>query len=269
MVFATSFALAQSDAEGCEDHPFFNRLPNYLIYECFENYNEYEFMMGDDNVETLEGTLTHILYSYDGEYGPNLPSRLQIIKNYENAILKIGGKKVYSRTKSDGEWTGGTFHLQKDGNEYWVGIYDLINDPVDQFSFYLMKMEGMEQEIEANEMFEQLNAGKSLTLYINFETGKSAIKSESLNIVDELFQMMQENPSLAIVIEGHTDNVGNKASNQTLSEDRAGSLKSVLIDKGIGSDRIKTVGYGQDKPITGNETTEGQAENRRVEIKKM
>lgn len=269
LVFAVNLVLAQSDAEGCNDHPFFNRLSNYVIYDCIENYNEYEFMMGEDKTETLEGTLSHILYSYDGPFGPNLPSRLQVLKNYEQAILKMGGKKIYSRTKSDGGWTGGTFHLQKDGQEYWVGIYDLINDPVDQFSFYLLTMEGMEQEIEANEMFEQLNSGKSLTLYINFETGKTAIKTESQSILDELFTMMHENPSLAITIEGHTDNAGSKTSNQTLSEHRAESVKRVLMDKGIGNDRIKTIGYGQDLPIADNETTEGQAKNRRVEIKKM
>lgn len=127
----------------------------------------------------------------------------------------------------------------------------------------------MKQDISANEMFEQLNSGQSLTLYINFETGKSTIKSESQPIVDEIYKMMKDNPSLKILIEGHTDNVGNKASNQTLSEQRAASVKTALVNKGIAADRINTVGYGQDKPIADNSTDEGRAKNRRVEIKKM
>jgi len=270
MFCVTSLLFAQEmDAEGCKDHPFFNRLENYYIDGCKENYNEYEFMMGNDKTQILEGTLIDILYTYDGPFGPNLPSKLQVIRNYENAIAKMGGQKVYSRTTDDGGWTGATFHLQKDGSEYWLGIYDLINNPVDQFTFVLMTVEGMKQEITANEMFEKINSGLPITLYINFETGKSAIKSDSENIVEELYQMMNENPDLKILVEGHTDNVGNKYSNQSLSEKRAASLKTALVTKGISSSKIETVGFGQDQPLADNSTDEGRAKNRRIEIKKI
>lgn len=263
-----SFAQ-EPDAENCRDHPFFNRLEKYYIGDCTENYNEYEFVIGKDKSQVMEGTLTKILYSYDGPFGPNLPSKLQVVKNYEAAIANMGGKKIYSRTTDDGGWTGATFQLQKDGDEYWLGIYDLNNNPVDQFYFVLLKKEGMKQEITANEMFEKINSGEALSLYINFETGKSAIKSESLHIVDELYNMMKENPSLKISVEGHTDNVGGKASNQTLSESRSASLKAALIKKGIASDRVRTAGFGQDNPIADNSTEDGRSKNRRVEIKKI
>lgn len=270
MFCVTSLLFAQEmDAEGCKDHPFFNRLENYYIDGCKENYNEYEFMMGNDKTQILEGTLIDILYTYDGPFGPNLPSKLQVIRNYENAIAKMGGQKVYSRTTGDGGWTGATFHLQKDGSEYWLGIYDLINNPVDQFTFVLLTVQGMKQEITANEMFEKINSGLPITLYINFETGKSAIKSDSENIVEELYQMMNENPDLKILVEGHTDNVGNKYSNQSLSEKRAASLKTALVTKGISSSKIETVGFGQDQPLADNSTDEGRAKNRRIEIKKI
>lgn len=266
----TNLLFAQEmDAEGCKDHSFFNRIENYYIEGCKENYNEYEFMIGNDKTQTLEGTLIDILYTYDGPFGPNLPSKLQVIRNYENAVAKMGGKKVYSRTTDDGGWTGATFHLQKDGNDYWLGIYDLNNNPVDQFTLVLLTIEGMKQEIVANEMFEKINSGLPLALYINFETGKSAIRSDSENIVQELYQMMSENPTLQILVEGHTDNVGNKTSNQILSEQRAASLKSALVQKGIGTDKIKTVGFGQDQPLADNSTDDGKAKNRRIEIKKI
>ncbi|WP_163515271.1 OmpA family protein [Gelidibacter japonicus] len=270
MFCVTSLLFAQEmDAEGCKDHPFFNRLENYYIDGCKENYNEYEFMMCNDKTQILEGTLIDILYTYDGPFVPNLPSKLQVIRNYENAIAKMGGQKVYSRTTDDGGWTGATFHLQKDGSEYWLGIYDLINNPVDQFTFVLLTVQGMKQEITANEMFEKINSGLPITLYINFETGKSAIKSDSENIVEELYQMMNENPELNILVEGHTDNVGNKASNQSLSEKRATGLKTALVTKGISSSKIETVGFGQDQPLADNSTDEGRAKNRRIEIKKI
>ncbi|WP_190246181.1 OmpA family protein [Gelidibacter gilvus] len=270
MACVTNPLFAQEmDAEGCKDHPFFNRLENYYIDGCKENYNEYEFMMGNDKTQTLEGNLIDILYTYDGPFGPNLPSKLQVIRNYENAVAKMGGKKVYSRTTDDGGWTGATFHLQKDGTQYWLGIYNLINNPVDQFTLVLLTIEGMTQEITANEMFEKIDSGLPLALYVHFETGKSTIKSESEPIVEALYQMMYENPTLHILVEGHTDNVGNKTSNQTLSEQRATSLKSALVNKGIAPDKIKTVGFGQDQPLEDNSTDDGKAKNRRIEIKKI
>lgn len=133
----------------------------------------------------------------------------------------------------------------------------------------IAEKETMKQDILANEMYDKINSGDALTLYINFESGKSAIKSESNSIIDELYKMLSSNPNLKIIIEGHTDNVGNSASNKTLSEQRATSVKNSLASKGISVDRIKTIGYGQDKPIADNSTEEGKAKNRRVEIKKQ
>jgi len=118
-------------------------------------------------------------------------------------------------------------------------------------------------------MFEKVNAGTSVALYINFDTGKSSISSESQTLVEELYKMVNANPSLKIMVEGHTDNVGNQGSNQTLSEQRAASVKQALVSKGIAPERISTKGFGQDKPISDNTTEEGKAKNRRVEIKKL
>ncbi len=81
--------------------------------------------------------------------------------------------------------------------------------------------------------------------------------------------MLKENPSLKILIEGHTDNIGKKEVNQKLSEQRAESVKATLVQKGIEEEGIKTTGFGQDKPLSDNSKEEGRAKNRRVEIKKI
>jgi len=80
--------------------------------------------------------------------------------------------------------------------------------------------------------------------------------------------MMNSNPDLKIGVEGHTDNVGTPASNKTLSEARAKSVVSAIVAQGIAADRLSPVGFGQDKPITDNNTEEGRAQNRRVELVK-
>ena len=115
------------DAENCKDHPFFNRLDKFYIAECKQNYSEYEFTIGEDKIQTFEGTVTEILYSFTGLDESNLPSKLQVVKNYENAILKMGGKKIYSSTSANGGWIGATFYYQKDGADYWLGIYNIKN----------------------------------------------------------------------------------------------------------------------------------------------
>lgn len=81
--------------------------------------------------------------------------------------------------------------------------------------------------------------------------------------------MLSANPTLKIIVEGHTDNVGSSPSNKTLSEQRALSVKTALVNKGIPAERIEAVGYGQDVPVADNSTEEGRTKNRRVEIKKQ
>ena len=87
-------------------------------------------------------------------------------------------------------------------------------------------------------------------------------------IIDQIVQMMNSNPDLKIGVEGHTDNVGTPASNKTLSEARAKSVVSAIVAQGIAADRLSPVGFGQDKPIADNNTEEGRAQNRRVELVK-
>lgn len=269
--FSLNLSFAQNnDAEGCKDHPLVDRMPNFSLFKCEESYNEMEVVVGEGKKENLEGTVYNYEYYINDDV--KAPSIFQILKNYENAIVSKGGEKIYSHSKGDADgYVGATFRMKSAGDTYWLTFtyFNGSDAACDGYFMSIIKVEGMKQEITANEMFEKINSGNSLMLYINFETGKSLIKSESQAIIDQLHQMLKENPSLKIVIEGHTDNVGNKASNQTLSEQRAASVKQALVKKEINTERIKTVGYGQDKPIADNTTEDGKAQNRRVEIKKM
>ena len=77
---------------------------------------------------------------------------------------------------------------------------------------------------------------------------------------------MVANPNVRVVITGHTDNVGGQKFNQTLSLKRAQAVKNWLVKKGIPSNRMRTVGRGQNEPVASNDTDEGRAENRRMEF---
>ncbi|MFN0176946.1 MAG: OmpA family protein [Saprospiraceae bacterium] len=100
-----------------------------------------------------------------------------------------------------------------------------------------------------------------------FETGSAALRSESLSELNRLAQLLTESPALKIQINGHTDNVGEDAFNQTLSEARAKAVHDYLLTKNIPAERLRFKGYGETKPILGsNDTTEGRARNRRTEF---
>jgi OmpA-OmpF porin, OOP family len=108
---------------------------------------------------------------------------------------------------------------------------------------------------------------KPITLNnIYFETGKSELLQSSFDELNSLYAILKSNPAMMIQVSGHTDNVGNTGFNVTLSEDRAKAVYDYLINKGIAAARLTYIGYGSSKPIASNDTDEGKAKNRRVEI---
>lgn len=102
---------------------------------------------------------------------------------------------------------------------------------------------------------------------IEFTTGRSTIKVESYPVLDEIAQVLKENTSMRLRVEGHTDSVGSAAVNKRLSQSRAEAVRDYLISRGIGPDRLVAVGHGQERPIADNSTEEGRAKNRRVEFR--
>lgn len=100
-----------------------------------------------------------------------------------------------------------------------------------------------------------------------FETGKANLKSSSFKAIDELASAMTAKKTMEIEIAGHTDNVGDKATNLKLSQERAEAVRSYLIKKGISSGRITARGYGDTKPVADNSTEAGRQQNRRTEVK--
>ena len=114
-----------------------------------------------------------------------------------------------------------------------------------------------------------MSEGKFISYGISFDVGKSLIKPESMGEINRVVQLMTENPNLKFSVEGHTDNTGNAASNQTLSEARSKAIVDKLVSLGISADRLSSSGKGQNSPIADNATDEGRAKNRRVEFVKL
>jgi outer membrane protein OmpA-like peptidoglycan-associated protein/curli biogenesis system outer membrane secretion channel CsgG len=120
-------------------------------------------------------------------------------------------------------------------------------------------------------MRQQLDeTGKIITHGILFDSGSDVIKGESYKTLAEIGQLLSEDPNLRLSIEGHTDSDGETAYNQDLSERRAASVKTYLVERyQLDASRLEARGFGEEKPIDNNTTAEGKANNRRVELVKL
>jgi OmpA-OmpF porin, OOP family len=104
---------------------------------------------------------------------------------------------------------------------------------------------------------------------VNFDTGLAVIRPESFTQLDIVAEFMRLKKTARVEISGHTDNVGNPKANKTLSHKRAHSCRAYLISKGIDGSRIDYAGYGEERPVTTNDTPEGRQKNRRIEVKEL
>ncbi|MDP2815839.1 MAG: OmpA family protein [Rectinemataceae bacterium] len=256
-------ALAEEDRDG-KDHPLFNRMPGTWIYSYKAvDFDAHTFRDEKGNKINVEGRYYYIHY-YPEEGTPQL-SKLKILRNYENAVKKIGGIVL----KSDFE-DASYMKLVKGGKEIWVEVR-AVNGQEPQL--IIIEKEAMAQEIVANaEAFSNdlKEIGHTAVYGIFFDTGQSVIKPESEAAMSEIAKLLKKEAGLKVNVVGHTDNVGGMDSNMKLSQSRADAVVQVLVGKyGIGTNRLKAYGVGPLAPVASNDTEEGKAKNRRVELVKQ
>lgn len=129
-----------------------------------------------------------------------------------------------------------------------------------------------EKIADAMKVFESFNESSTRSIImegITFEPGKSTLTQDAKLVLDNVASMLSANNKLKIQINGHTDNTGNAVANRKISLERAKSVRTYLISKGINETRLSAQGFGSDKPITTNKTEKGREKNRRVEFVKI
>lgn len=122
---------------------------------------------------------------------------------------------------------------------------------------------------QMNTIGKKFTDAKIVTHGITFDVDKADIKPESMGTLNMIVKIMNNNPDLKFEVDGHTDNTGQAAHNLSLSQQRADAVKAQLEKMGISASRLTTKGFGDTKPISDNNTTDGRANNRRVEFVKM
>jgi outer membrane protein OmpA-like peptidoglycan-associated protein len=262
-------ALAQEDSKGCKDHPLFTRMDGFYIARCSqENFGAESFVDPETKKKVnIEGRKFIIDYGLKKGFEKTY-SRLQISRNYTNAIIKIGG----TAHENHPQWPDSTnMKLVKDDKEIWAAFWQGYAGLAGKLC--VIEKQAMTQEIVADAKFmaEGINTTGHVAIYgIYFDFNKTDVKPESEPALKEITRLLQQDAKLKIYVVGHTDNVGGLDYNMKLSHQRAEAVIKELTSKyGIAPDRLKAGGVGPLAPVSSNDTEEGKAKNRRVELVKQ
>ncbi|WP_412069848.1 OmpA family protein [Rubrivirga sp. IMCC43871] len=119
-------------------------------------------------------------------------------------------------------------------------------------------------------IYDRLQADGRLALGgLLFDTASATLRPESTPTLQDLVRTLQQNPALRLRVEGHTDDRGAADANRRLSEQRAQSVVAWLTGEGVAANRLEAVGVGPERPVASNDTAEGRAQNRRVEVVRL
>jgi outer membrane protein OmpA-like peptidoglycan-associated protein len=208
-------------------------------------------------------------------------------KSYQEAINAAGGVKIFegrvSQEELDKIKEQATYFGEGGSLDYWnrvVKVYIIRRanegDIYIQFAgnsatgdLQILQKEAFKQTItmvKADQIQKDLiQKGKSV-LYINFDTDKATLKTDGQKAVTEIAKALNADKTLKIAINGYTDNTGNETHNLELSKQRAKTVKEELVKIGVDVSRLSFEGFGQNSPIADNNSEEGKAQNRRVEL---
>ena len=261
LILAIPAAAQKADAPGCKDPSLFpSRIPNYRIEKCeTKPFDFYDFFTVKPPKRRVEGQLTFVVYTVDRK--EDAWSKLEIVRNYENALKKIGGRIEGS---DPNWWVNGTVTVG--GKLVWAQA-EAGNGKI---WLRIVQEQGMEQTIvaDAASLSKDLKtAGHVAVGGIYFDTGSAALQPESAPALQEIAKLLKSDSSLKVYVVGHTDAVGNPDNNLKLSRDRAESVIQALVAQhGIGAARLRPFGNGPFAPVASNADDQGRALNRRVEL---
>lgn len=192
---------------------------------------------------------------YDSKSTKGLPSTVELTEtNTRRTVSRL-------QTDEDGNYLvtlpqgrSYVFNVKRKGYLFYSDHFEITNMPEDSFLVVDIPLKPIE-------------AGASIILKnIFFETGKTNLDQGSIVELDQLVQLLNDNPAMRVMISGHTDNTGRKEDNMNLSLSRARSVVQYLLSRGISTNRLVPKGFGDTRPIASNDTEQGKSLNRRTEL---
>lgn len=275
--------------------PFF-KIPDGLVGRVKEgkdiiNFDRHFFLAGTKMIP-VEGRLYHNNMSLISPDKSREYSVTEFHRNYENAVLALGGVKISESqfTRAIVDEVGGlrevnkhwrsapptssyehhTYLIRTADKEYWILVGTGGSHP--KGHVVVLEKSAMSQSLgflDASAMKKALDADGRVALYINFDIDASTLRPDSQAPIAEIKTLLDLNADLKLSIEGHTDNTGSADHNRQLSTSRARSVLAALVGLGIDTSRLRSKGFGPDKPLADNTDEAGRAKNRRVELVKI
>jgi OOP family OmpA-OmpF porin len=254
-------AFAQDDVKGAKDHPLITRMPGYYIAEYIQKeFDSVPFRDSQGKEVMVEGKYYYIDHLV--KEGAKSASDVEIIRNFVNALQKIGGKVVYQPTADL------YMKIEKGGGITWVHVTPFNGG--DGYDLEVIEEKAMAQYVTADAaaLSTELKATGHVAVYgITFDADKAVLRPEAQAAIAEVAKLLKQDPSLKLFVVGHTANVGDVASGLKLSQERAAAVVASLVrEHGIQANRLSPYGIGPYCPVATNQTEEGRSKNRRVEL---
>ena len=216
-------------------------------------------------------TLFSILLISTFNFAQNQLASIQVnVTDFNNANLK--GEQILFENQNTKKITKGISNSNGDFTVKLIAGYYLIKmksiGDVKEYSSIEIPPISEGQTYSEMSIKIQLSVPKYFTLNnIHFASNQSLFLKSSYKELTDLVEYLKLKPSLKIEIQGHTDSDGSSESNMSLSIKRANAIKNYLISNGIKAERVKTIGYGEQRPVADNATKKGKQQNRRTEIR--
>lgn len=271
-----SFVLVQGAlAAGIPDHPVIKPYPGSVLAENmskYQKFDSYKFKYVDEATgkradKTVKGKYWQLLWEVRTPAGDRVTdiSRVEFFENFRQAAIEKGGRVVH---EDQGYLT---FTLpREDGGTTWCQIN--TNAGLGQVYMVIVDEEGFKKSLTfgPDELKQALEEeGKVLLYGILFDLDKANLKQESDKQLQHIVTLLVNSPDLRLEIQGHTDNQGSPEYNMDLSRRRAATVADYLKLFGIDPARLVAKGYGESQPVASNDTEDGRAKNRRVELVKI
>jgi OOP family OmpA-OmpF porin len=259
--FAIHVCVAQGrDAAGCKDSPAVARFPGALITGCNDKLNAFDFTVtvGSENKTTkIAGRFLQTNYSW-----PDTATKSQVIRTLNESLHNAGYTFDYD-SGDNGDFTahkGRTWVMEEVSRGFWYRQTVVVVPPPPGQAYAdaatLSKGLASSGHIAVNGIF--------------FDTGKAEVKPESAPALQEVANLLSQNPEVKLYVVGHTDNAGTLSANIDLSKRRAAAVVQALTTQyGVPALKLQAYGLGPFAPTATNDTEDGRALNRRVELVKQ